>query len=69
MGTRPCKECHRTMEFAQLPEGGSIPLERVQQYRVDKNGVAHKMEEPALISHFRTCRNPDRFSRKKVKAS
>jgi hypothetical protein len=62
VGTRPCKSCRRTIEFATLPQGGSIPLERVQLYQIDKDGIAQKAGD-GLISHFRTCKDADKFSR------
>jgi len=58
---RKCRGCQRDIEFARLPQGGWIPLERVTTYRI-VDGVAERVGEE-LISHFRTCPDANRFSK------
>jgi hypothetical protein len=69
--TRPCEECGAKMEFIMGPNGKFIPAQRVKTvYVVDESSGLDKLVKLALpdvalyVSHFETCPNPGRFSKK-----
>lgn len=68
-----CQACGREIDFLKGPNGRMIPTQRVRSaYVVELTGEAG---EPVLvkigegeelrISHFETCTDPERFSRRK----
>lgn len=73
-----CRACGCPIEFIYGPGGRSIPVQRVRTvYRYVENGERAALEKltfrpgddghkPELyVSHFETCSDPQRFSRKR----
>ena len=70
MTARPCRGCGRELTFAPGPSGKTLPLERVRNvYIISVTGEAILVPTDAIgrdryISHFETCPQAGRFSRK-----
>ena len=71
--TQKCKACGATMHMAESPNGALIPLVKIRTLYVRPGGLNEPRVIKATIfestekyvSHFETCTDPGRFSRKK----
>lgn len=65
---RPCKSCHTPILFIRSRESGKlIPLDlRAPVYRVERDMLGEEIavRSDAMVSHFASCSDPDRFSKK-----
>ncbi len=67
---RPCEACGAPLLFVRGPRGRFIPLDASparQVYRVQLDLAGEPIAEPVeafFVSHFSTCPEPGRFSRR-----
>ena len=65
---RKCSDCGAEIFDVALPDGGTIPLNKVRAraYEIDRDSATPATLDLGLvyISHFLTCRNPSKFSGK-----
>lgn len=72
--SKPCTACKMPIEMREGPSGRLIPMQRVRTvYVLGRNLLGEDMQSRTasdlggdlFISHFETCSDPGRFSRKK----
>ena len=62
---KQCRACGREIEFTKSPDGKWVPVDTVGAQTFKRNELGEfEYAGIAFVSHFKTCSDPSRFSKK-----